>query len=123
MAGLTESEHDRPEMSGLLLAIDRGLGNNASVRHARVLGLVCRTRPSWEPVLIRNRMSDRRPRDIREEMITETSAFLTWALQDDRGMPRIPSKRLDRGGFSGLLSHPGARAAVRHWWGRVLGAE
>lgn len=57
-------------------------------------------------------------------MIAETSAFLTWALarqREGQAFPRIPRRRVDQGGFTSLLRQPGARAAVAHWWSRVLG--
>ena len=53
-------------------------------------------------------------------MLAETSAFLTWALSNGRVLPRIPRRRVEAGGFAGLLRRPGARAAVAHWWNRVL---
>ncbi|MEM6394421.1 MAG: hypothetical protein AAF797_16765 [Planctomycetota bacterium] len=56
-------------------------------------------------------------------MIHETSAFLTWALREDRDLPRIPRQRVDRGGFTALLRRSAtARAAVHHWWSRTLGS-
>jgi len=64
--------------------------------------------------------SNRRPLDPREQMISQTSAFLSWALREGRDLPRIPRRRVDEGGFTRLLRTPGARAAVAHWWGRVL---
>ncbi len=60
------------------------------------------------------------PRDPREQMIAQTSAFLSWALREGSDEPRIPRRRLDQGGFTKLLRAPGARAAVAHWWSRVL---
>lgn len=60
----------------------------------------------------RNRLPDRS-----QEMIDETSQFLTWALCQNVQFPRIPIRRADKGGFCELLRVPGARAAVYHWWG------
>ncbi len=60
------------------------------------------------------------PEDARERMVRETSAFLTWAIRTRADLPRIPCRRLDRGGFNGLLQRRGARAAVTHWWLRAL---
>lgn len=59
----------------------------------------------------------------RRRMIAETSAWLTWALNNDvdGALPRIPRRRVDLGGFADLLNNPGARAAVNHWWMRTLG--
>ncbi len=61
-----------------------------------------------------------RPRDVRGEMIRETSAFLSWALAQGSDMPRIPHRRVSEGGFSALLRLPGARAAVAGFWERTL---
>jgi hypothetical protein len=56
----------------------------------------------------------------RRRMIEETGEFLTWALREGRELPRIPRRRVDRGGFSELLRRPLARVIVAHWWRRVL---
>ncbi len=53
-------------------------------------------------------------------MIAEHNAFLSWAMSEDADIPRIPSRRADRGGFAEMLKAPGARAAIEHWWRRVL---
>jgi hypothetical protein len=58
--------------------------------------------------------------DPRTRMIQETSAFLSWALAEDRELPRIPRKRVDEGGFNELLAVPGARVLVNRWWNGVL---
>ena len=59
--------------------------------------------------------------ETREQMIAETSAFLSRALRSRQRMPRIPTRRVDRGGFSEMLKrNPLARLAVRHWWNRAL---
>ena len=60
------------------------------------------------------------PLDPRQQMIAETEAFLTWALAKDRGLPRIPRRKIDEGGFATFLKLPVARAMIRHWWGRAL---
>lgn len=70
----------------------------------------------WPP----KRKTDRLPPHLREKMIRETNAFLSWSLAKDRGLPRIPRRRVDEGGFSTILRHPGAMAIVRRWWARVL---
>ncbi len=62
----------------------------------------------------------RPPRDARRKAIAETEAFLTWALSEDRHLPRIPRRRVSQGGFGKLLERPVARTVVRHWWGRTL---
>ncbi|MEM9881749.1 MAG: hypothetical protein AAF800_02385 [Planctomycetota bacterium] len=63
---------------------------------------------------------NRPPRDARRKAIAETSAFLTWALARDRGLPRIPRRPVAKGGFDRLLDRPVARTIVTHWWGRAL---
>ena len=62
------------------------------------------------------------PLDRSDQMIAETSAFLTWALSGEIQLPRIPTRRIDRGGFTELLKSPAARAAVYCWWSRALDA-
>ncbi len=59
--------------------------------------------------------------DPREQMIAETNAFLTWALASERGLPRIPARSVQSGGFSTLMQMPGARRLAGMWWGRALG--
>lgn len=62
--------------------------------------------------------------ETREQMIAETSAFLSAALRDRREVPRIPARRVDVGGVSVLLrARPAFRAAVTRWWSRVLTLE
>lgn len=61
-----------------------------------------------------------RPRDARQEMISETSAFLSWALREGGRMPRIPRRRVDDGGFTAFMRMPGAWAAVTRWWDAAL---
>ena len=63
---------------------------------------------------------DDTPRDLRKEMIDETGAFLTWALSEERGLPPIPRRRVDEGGFTHILANPAARALVSRWWSRLL---
>lgn len=54
-------------------------------------------------------------------MIAETSAFLSEAMRHPRPEWRIPTRRVDQGGFSEILRRsPVARLAVRHWWQRAL---
>lgn len=60
------------------------------------------------------------PRDLRREMIRETSAFLSWALAQGADMPRIPRRRVSEGGFAGLMQVPGARAAAAAFWERAF---
>ena len=53
-------------------------------------------------------------------MIAETSAFLSWALAEGKGVPRIPRRRVDEGGFSEFMRRPLARVITGHWWRRAL---
>ena len=62
-------------------------------------------------------------RDLRREMIAETAAFLNWALAEERRLPRIPRRRVDKGGFTLLMLQPSARALAYHWWSRVLESD
>ncbi len=60
------------------------------------------------------------PLDPRRRMIRETEQFLSWALAKERHLPRIPRRRVDQGGFTGLLNMPHAKTIVNHWWGWAL---
>jgi hypothetical protein len=46
--------------------------------------------------------------------------FLELALRSARRVPRIPLRRVDRGGFSSLLARPGGRNACDRWWSRAF---
>ena len=59
--------------------------------------------------------------DLRRQMIDETSALITWALAAQDQLPRIPTRRVDEGGFTAIMRHvPGARAMADRWWWRAL---
>ena len=59
--------------------------------------------------------------ETREQMIAETSAFLSEAVRHPRPEWRIPTRRVDEGGFSEILRRSAlARVAVCHWWHRAL---
>jgi hypothetical protein len=58
----------------------------------------------------------RRRLETPEQMIRETSAFLTWALPRADRLPRVPARPMHRGGFSGLRAIPGASQRLAHWW-------
>ncbi|MCE9592005.1 MAG: hypothetical protein K8S99_15970 [Planctomycetes bacterium] len=60
------------------------------------------------------------PTDDAKAMIAETAEFLSWALSDDRGLPSIPRRRVDDGGFDFVSTHEGARALAERWWKRIL---
>lgn len=61
-----------------------------------------------------------RVRDMRQEMISETSAFLSWALKNSHSLPRIPTKLADKGGFSSMMKVPGARQLAARWWSKAV---
>jgi len=62
----------------------------------------------------------KRIRDAGERFRAEHSRFLTLALRSGRNYPRIPTKRVDLGGYSGLmkLSEGEKRAAM--WWATAI---
>lgn len=62
----------------------------------------------------------RRQRDARKRAIAETNAFLSWALAGDKPMPRIPRRRVDRGGFADLTRRPGSGRLIASWWAKAL---
>ena len=62
----------------------------------------------------------RRQQDARRRAIAETNAFLSWALSTDQPLPRIPRRRVDRGGFSDLLKRPGSEKVIAYWWTKTL---
>lgn len=62
-------------------------------------------------------------RRLRVEMVLQTSTFLSWALKEDRDLPRIPRLRSDEGGFDRLMSQPGGRRVATMWWSQALGVE
>lgn len=61
-----------------------------------------------------------RPIDARRRAIAETNAFLSWAMKNQEPMPRIPRRRMDRGGFTELLRRPNAATIVACWWAKAL---
>ncbi len=70
-----------------------------------------------------SRRTDKSLRDLRfdrDQMIAETNAFLNWALAEGYGLPRIPRRRVDEGGFTELMRRPLARVITTHWWRRAL---
>ncbi|MEM1208667.1 MAG: hypothetical protein AAF586_04035 [Planctomycetota bacterium] len=63
------------------------------------------------------RLGGRRRRlETPEQMVRETSAFLTWALPRAGRLPRVPTRRVSEGGFSSMASIPGARQRLARWW-------
>jgi len=61
-----------------------------------------------------------RPRDARAEAIADTNRFLNWALAKERGIRRIPCRRVDEGGFRGVMRQRGTRALIRRFWDDLL---
>lgn len=62
----------------------------------------------------------RPPIDARRQAIKETNAFLSWAMSTDQPLPRIPRRRVDRGGFADLLKRPLSGRIISHWWSQTL---
>ena len=58
--------------------------------------------------------------DARRKAIAETNAFLSWALSGERPVPRIPRRRVERGGFGDMMRRPMAVRIVAHWWEQAL---
>jgi len=58
--------------------------------------------------------------NARRRAIAETNAFLSMAMRNDQPMPRIPRRRVDRGGFAELLSRPNASGIIACWWAKAL---
>lgn len=46
----------------------------------------------------------------------EHSRFLTLALLSGRRYPRIPSKRVDQGGYTGLMKLDEGEKRAAMWW-------
>lgn len=64
--------------------------------------------------------------DIAARWRAEHSAWLTAALEREKrekyAWPRIPLRRVDEGGFSGLTATPRGRVVCERWWRRALKA-
>lgn len=58
----------------------------------------------------------RRLTDAGERFRAEHSRFLTLALRSGRKYPRIPTKRVDQGGFSGLMKLSEGEKRASMWW-------
>ena len=69
---------------------------------------------------MRYRQKSGLPRDMRRQMIAETSAYLSWALRNGAEAPRIPTRRVSQGGFTGIMRQRGMRAVVMAFWDRTL---
>ena len=58
--------------------------------------------------------------NARRRAIAETNAFLSMAMRCDQSLPRIPRRRVDRGGFAELLSRPNASGIIAYWWSKTI---
>jgi hypothetical protein len=77
----------------------------------------------WETRPVIHPFQSKEPRwhdDRRQQMIAETNAWLTWAVQHDHEIPKIPTRRVDRGGFTTMFQNEGAKSAVCHWWSTTV---
>ncbi len=63
---------------------------------------------------------DNLPPDRRQEMIDETSAFITWALANPEKVPRLPVRSVHSGGFEGITQSPAARKLISGFWNRAI---
>jgi hypothetical protein len=59
-------------------------------------------------------------RNLRLEMIEETNRFLTWALSEDRRLPRIPTRAMSKGGFRHIMDLDSGKTLVYKWWHKTL---
>ena len=50
----------------------------------------------------------------------EHSRFLTLAILSGRRYPRIPAKRVDRGGYTGLMKLNEGEKRASMWWAAAL---
>jgi hypothetical protein len=55
-----------------------------------------------------------------EEFRRVHERWLSRALASSRPIPRIPLRRVDRGGFDALRARPGGRALAERWWSLAL---
>lgn len=62
----------------------------------------------------------RRIQDAGERFREEHSRFLTLALRSRRRYPLIPTKRVDTGGFSGLMKLPDGQKRAEMWWAGAI---
>jgi len=50
------------------------------------------------------------------------SRFLSAAIDSAHMFPRIPVRRVDRGGFGPMMARPRGRAVAEAWWRKALDA-
>lgn len=60
------------------------------------------------------------PADRRQEMIDETSAFITWALANPEKVPRLPVRSVNSGGFDGITRSASANKLIAGFWNRAI---
>lgn len=53
---------------------------------------------------------------LRRRMIRQHARWLSAALQGRKVAPRIPTRRVDEGGFARLMSTERGRRAASEWW-------
>ncbi|WP_428386159.1 hypothetical protein [Mucisphaera sp.] len=53
---------------------------------------------------------------LRRRMVAETNHFLNLALRGDIHTPRIPTRKVDEGGFGMLKNNIMGQLLVRHFW-------
>ena len=58
----------------------------------------------------------RRLQKTAARMRAEHERFLSAALAPHRRYPRIPTKRVDQGGFDRLMSRQSGRKLADRWW-------
>lgn len=62
-----------------------------------------------------------RDRESRADAMRRThSRFLSAALGHESELPRIPVRRVDRGGFGPLMARARGRRAAEEWWSRAF---
>ena len=57
-----------------------------------------------------------------ERMVRYHEQWLSAALVKGRRIPRIPTRRVEEGGYAMLLATPGGRVQAEHWWMSTLNA-
>lgn len=60
--------------------------------------------------------SRRDPRFASKRFRQEHSRWLTNAMLSGRAYPRIPTRLVSKGGFSGMMSRPGGSETAQRWW-------
>ncbi len=58
--------------------------------------------------------------DAGQRFRAEHARFLTLALRSGRKYPRIPIKRVDQGGYSGLMRLSEGEKRASMWWSAAM---